>query len=75
MLKSDLTNNTFDVVVRRFFDTDATTLVSGRLELFRQCTMDKSKPNFSFSSLTLSGDIKSTRKEYKKLSYKIIDIL
>jgi hypothetical protein len=42
----DPVNGTFDVVVRRFFDTDATTLTSGRLENFRGCTLDKTKPNF-----------------------------
>lgn len=42
----DPINGTFDVVVRRFFDTDATTLTSGRLENFRGCTMDQNKPNF-----------------------------
>lgn len=42
----DPVNGTFDVVVRRFFDTDATTLTSGRLENFRGCSMDKTKPNF-----------------------------
>lgn len=39
-------NRTFDVVVRKFEDTDANTLQSGRLELFRGLTMDDTQPNF-----------------------------
>jgi hypothetical protein len=39
-------NKTFDVVVRRFDDTDANTLTNGRLELFRGLTMDDTQPNF-----------------------------
>ena len=42
----DDTNKTFDVVVRRFEDTDATTLSNGRLELYRGLTMDDTQPNF-----------------------------
>lgn len=39
-------NKTFDVVVRKFDDTDANTLTSGRLELYRGLTMDDTQPNF-----------------------------
>ena len=53
----DPTNNTFDVVVRRFYDTDATTLTSGRLELFRQCTMDRTKPNFVGKAIGTTDEI------------------
>jgi hypothetical protein len=53
----DPVNNTFDVVVRRFFDTDATTLTSGRLELFRQCTMDRTKPNFVGKAIGTTDEI------------------
>ena len=42
----DDTNKVFDVVVRKFDDTDANTLTNGRLELFRGLTMDDSQPNF-----------------------------
>ena len=42
----DEINNTFDVIVRKFEDTDATTQSSGRLEMFRQVTMDDSQQNF-----------------------------
>ena len=39
-------NKTFDVVVRKFDDTDANTLSTGRLELYRGLTMDDTQPNF-----------------------------
>ena len=60
----DPANNTFDVVVRRFFDTDATTLTSGRLELFRQCTMDKSKPNFIGKMIGTTDEIYPRQSNY-----------
>lgn len=41
----DDVNNTFDLIVRNFYDTDSNTSLS-RLELFRQLTMDDDQPNF-----------------------------
>ncbi len=42
----DEVNNTFDLIVRNFTDTDSNTAISGRLEMFRQLTMDDSQQNF-----------------------------
>jgi len=42
----DNTNKVFDVVIRKFEDTDANTLTNGRLELYRGLTMDDTQPNF-----------------------------
>jgi len=42
----DDVNKVFDVVVRKFDDTDANTLTNGRLELYRGLTMDDTQPNF-----------------------------
>jgi hypothetical protein len=60
----DPTNNTFDLVVRRFFDTDASTLTSGRLELFRQCTMDRTKPNFVGKMIGTTDEIYPRQSNY-----------
>jgi len=60
----DPANNTFDLVVRRFFDTDASTLTSGRLELFRQCTMDKTKPNFVGKMIGTTDEIYPRQSNY-----------
>ena len=60
----DPVNNTFDLVVRRFFDTDATTLTSGRLELFRQCTMDQTKPNFVGKMVGTTDEIYPRQSNY-----------
>jgi len=42
----DIVNNTFDLIVRNFSDTDGSTANGGRLEMFRQLTMNDSSPNF-----------------------------
>lgn len=42
----DEVTNTFDLIVRNFADTDANTAISGRLEMFRQLTMDDTQNNF-----------------------------
>ncbi len=42
----DDVNKVFDVVIRKFDDTDANTLSNGRLELYRSLTMDDTQPNF-----------------------------
>lgn len=55
----DEVNNTFDVVVRKFSDTDATTQMGGRLEMFRQVTMDNTQQNF------IGRVIGTTDEEYK----------
>ncbi len=60
----DPANNTFDLVVRRFFDTDASTLTSGRLELFRQCTMDRTKPNFVGKMIGTTDEIYPRQSNY-----------
>jgi hypothetical protein len=39
-------NKVFDVVVRKFDDTDANTLTNGRLEFYRGLTADDTQPNF-----------------------------
>jgi hypothetical protein len=60
----DTANGTFDVVVRRFFDTDATTLTSGRLENFRGCTMDKAKPNFIAKMIGSTDEVYPRQSNY-----------
>lgn len=55
----DEVNNTFDVIVRKFSDTDATTQMGGRLEMFRQVTMDDTQQNF------IGRVIGTTDEEYK----------
>lgn len=60
----DPINGTFDVVVRRFFDTDATTLTSGRLENFRGCSMDKSKPNFIAKMIGSTDEVYPRQSNY-----------
>lgn len=42
----DEVNNTFDLIVRNFNDTDSNSAISGRLEMFRQLTMDDTQQNF-----------------------------
>lgn len=42
----DEVNNTFDLIVRNFYDTDANSTNSGRIEMYRQLTMDDSQNNF-----------------------------
>ncbi len=42
----DPDKNTFDVIVRRFEDTDSNTATSGRLEMFRNVTMDRTQQNY-----------------------------
>ncbi len=54
----DDVNNTFDLIVRNFYDTDSNTSLS-RLELFRQLTMDDEQPNF------IGKVIGTTDEEYK----------
>ncbi len=60
----DPTNRTFDVVVRNFYDTDATTLTSGRLENFRGCTMDKTKPNFVAKMIGSTDEVYPRQSNY-----------
>jgi hypothetical protein len=60
----DTINGTFDVVVRRFYDTDATTLTSGRLENFRGCTMNKNKPNFIAKMIGSTDEVYPRQSNY-----------
>lgn len=60
----DPINLTFDVVVRRFYDTDANTLTSGRLENFRGCTMSKTKPNFIAKMIGSTDEIYPRQSNY-----------
>lgn len=53
----DPDKNTFDVIVRRFEDTDSNTATSGRLEMFRNVTMDRTQQNYIARAIgTTNGD-------------------
>lgn len=60
----DPDNNTFDVIVRNFYDTDANTATSGRLEMFRQLTMDDSQPNFIGRAIGTTNEDYPARSKY-----------
>lgn len=57
-------NRTFDVIVRRFDDTDANTLTQGRLELFRGLTMDDTQPNFVGKAIGTTDETYPRQSQY-----------
>lgn len=58
----DETTNTFDLIVRNFNDTDANSALGGRLEMYRQLTMDDSLQNF------IGKKIGTTNEDYPRQS-------
>jgi hypothetical protein len=57
-------NKVFDVVVRRFDDTDANTLTQGRLELFRGLTLDDTQPNFIGRAIGTTDEVYPRQSKY-----------
>jgi len=60
----DEINNTFDLIVRNFYDTDASTANTGRLEMFRQLTMDDSQGNFIGRVIGTTDEIYPRKSSY-----------
>lgn len=60
----DEVNGTFDLIVRNFYDTDSNTATSGRLEMFRQLTMDDSLENFIGRKIGTTDEIYPRKSSY-----------
>jgi len=60
----DEVQGTFDLIVRNFYDTDSNTATSGRLEMFRQLTMDDSLENFIGRKIGTTDEIYPRKSSY-----------
>lgn len=60
----DDVQGTFDLIVRNFYDTDSNTATSGRLEMFRQLTMDDSLENFIGRKIGTTDEIYPRKSSY-----------
>ncbi len=55
---------TFDLIVRNFYDTDSNTATNGRLELYRQLTMDDTRENFIGRKIGTTDEIYPRKSAY-----------
>jgi hypothetical protein len=62
-------NKVFDVVVRKFDDTDANTLTNGRLELYRGLTMDDTQPNFVGKAIGTTDETYPRQSQYVTVTF------
>ena len=62
-------NKVFDVVVRKFDDTDANTLTNGRLELYRGLTMDDTQPNFIGKAIGTTDETYPRQSQYVTVTF------
>lgn len=60
----DEVQNTFDLIVRRFSDTDSNTAISGRIEMYRQLTMDDTLENFIGRKIGTTNEIYPRKSNY-----------
>ena len=60
----DEVQGTFDLIVRNFYDTDSNTATSGRLEMFRQLTMDDSLENFIGRKIGTTDEVYPRKSSY-----------
>lgn len=60
----DEVQGTFDLIVRNFYDTDNNTATSGRLEMFRQLTMDDTRENFIGRKIGTTDEIYPKKSAY-----------
>ena len=60
----DEVQGTFDLIVRNFNDTDSNTATSGRLEMFRQLTMDDTLENFIGKKIGTTDEVYPRKSAY-----------
>ncbi len=60
----DEIQGTFDLIVRKFNDTDSNTATNGRLEMYRQLTMDDTKENFIGKKIGTTDEIYPSKSAY-----------